>query len=313
MFKRFGFLCASIIVMTGCNPIESVSTSTPAVTTSTTQQESYPAMAVPLQPNALAENSIAQLTQLLSEAKINNSDKAQIYLDRGREYDSMGLRDLARMDYFKSLEINPRQADIYNLLGLYYTQIGQFDTAYQAFDSTLELDPSNLSAVFNRAIAQYYGKRPELALEDMKSYYASNPNDPFSALWLYIIESEVNPKTAHERLDASYANKTDQWEWMLVGVALNEINEDDISAYIVSSTTNNKIMAQRFTEAYFYLGKKYMQNGDMKRALCVYKLAISLNVFNFSEHSYALLELERISNKFKSTNTKNNKQDFVYQ
>ncbi len=309
MFKRFGFLCASFIVMTGCNPLELVSS--PVNKTSPPSHESYPAMAVPLQPNALTENSIAQLTQLLSDSNINSSDKARIYLDRGRQYDSMGLRDLARMDYFKSLEINPRQAHVYNLLGLYYTQIGQFDTAYQAFDSTIELEPTNLAAVFNRAVAQYYGKRPLLALEDMKIYYANHPHDPFSALWLYIVESELSPNAALDRLKSSYANKTDQWEWMLVAIVLGYINENEISDYIVSSTTNNKVMAQRFTEAYFYLGKKYMAIGDIKRALCVYKLAISLNVFNFSEHSYALLELEKISERFQSESK--NQQGFVYQ
>lgn len=310
MFKQFGFLCVSIVAIAGCNPVSSVDT--PVNTASTAQQESYPAMAVPLQPNALAENNIAELTQLLSGDKVKAADKAQIYLDRGRSYDSMGLRDLARMDYFKSLEINPRQADVYNLLGMYYTQIGKFDTAYQAFDSTIELDPSNLSAVFNRAVAQYYGKRPDLALEDMRTYYESNPSDPFSALWLYIIESELDKNAALTRLKSTYENKTDQWEWMLVGIILNEVSEEDVSNYIVNSTANNTIMAQKFTEAYFYLGKNYMANGDIKRALCVYKLALSLNVFNFSEHSYALLELDRISDKFKSA-SKNGKQDkFVY-
>ncbi len=76
---------------------------------------------------------------------------------------------------------------------MYYTEAGEFDAAYESFDSTLELDPINEYAVRNRAIALYYGERPQLALEEKTKHYQQDPQDPFRALWLYIIESDIDP------------------------------------------------------------------------------------------------------------------------
>jgi len=309
MIKWFKFMGLGLaVVVTGYNPVQAASNEE---SISNGQQSAYPAMAVPLQPNFQAESNIAKLTEYLAKPELKDESRAQIYLQRGRYYDDIGLRDLARIDYFKSLKINPKQPEIYNLLGMYYTQIGQFDTAYQAFDSTIDLDPSNLDAVYNRAIAFYYADRYDLALEDMKTYYQAKPDDPLRALWLYIVQSESDKTSALKSLHESYQNKTDEWGWVLVGILLNEINEQDVSNYIVNSTDNNTVMAERFTEAYFYLGKNYMANGDISRALSVYKLALSLNVFNYNEHSYSLLELQRISKEYQAAKKSGNIQEFV--
>lgn len=45
---------------------------------------------------------------------------------------------------------------------------------------------------------------------------------------------------------------------------------------------------------YFYLAKNYQYKGDYSNAIALYKLSISLNVYEFSEHRYAFLELGRI-------------------
>ena len=49
--------------------------------------------------------------------------------------------------------------EVFNYLGIYLTQAGNFDAAYEAFDSVLELDPTYNYARLNRGIALYYGGR----------------------------------------------------------------------------------------------------------------------------------------------------------
>ncbi|MGF1755403.1 lipoprotein NlpI, partial [Vibrio makurazakiensis] len=149
-----------LITLTGCS---SVNTAKVDKTSSEEHQPVYPAMAVPLQPRIQYEVKIAKLSQLLNRQDISDEARAQILSERGNYYDALGLRDLARIDFRNSLNINPAQPDVFNLLGIYFTQIGDFDTAYEAFDSTLELDPQNPQALFNRAVALYYGGRTELA------------------------------------------------------------------------------------------------------------------------------------------------------
>ncbi|MDF4820824.1 lipoprotein NlpI, partial [Vibrio parahaemolyticus] len=200
---------------------------------------------------------------------------------------SVGLRDLARLDFNQSLQLNPAQPDIFNLLGVYFTQVGEFDAAYEAFDSTIELAPDNTYAERNRAIALYYGGRIDLALEDMTKHYQEMPTDPFRSLWLYIIEAEQNPEQAKANLQQRYLrDRSEEWGWVLVAIMLRDVSDEDALKAIMDGTRENYRLAERLTETYFYLGKRNQLEGDIASAISLYKLAISFNVYDYVEHRY---------------------------
>lgn len=263
----------------------------------------YPPMAVPLQVSIEQEVQVARLSQLLQRSDLSDEIRAKIFYERGSHYDSMGLRDLARLDFNRSLELEPAQPDIFNLLGVYYTQVGEFDAGYEAFDSTLELDPENLYAARNKAIALYYGGRTELAFEQMTAHYQAQPEDPFRALWLYIIEYDINAITAEANLRNRYNQKSEDWGWFLVGIMLNEVTEEQVFKAVLSGTRDNVVLAQRLTEAYFYLGKRYQFVGRYADAISLYKLALSFNVYEYVEHRYSFLELGRIYSDIRQQRT----------
>ena len=101
-------------------------------------------------------------------------------------YDSLGLRALARNDFSQALAIRPDMPEVFNYLGIYLTQAGNFDAAYEAFDSVLELDPTYNYARLNRGIALYYGGRFPLAQDDLQAFYQDDPNDPsvrYGCIW----------------------------------------------------------------------------------------------------------------------------------
>ncbi len=274
----------SLLVVSGCA----------SITGNDEPQWLYPPMAVPLQAGIQQEVQIARLTQLLQRADLSDQVRAKMFYERGSYYDSVGLKDLARLDYDQSLSLEPAQPELYNLLGVYYTQVGEFDAAYDSFDSALELDPQNSYAARNRAVALYYGDRIHLAIEDITKHYEEDPSDPFRALWLYIIKSEQDPKQARAELEQSYQERDDQWGWLLVAITLHDVNDDQVFNAILQGTRDNTLLAQRLTEAYFYLAKRYQQEGDYAQALSLYKLVLSFNVYEYVEHRYALLELSRI-------------------
>jgi lipoprotein NlpI len=257
-------------------------------------------MAVPLQPSIQHEVQIARLNQLLLRDDLPDDIRAKMYYERGSYYDSVGLRDLARLDFNQSLNLNPVQPDIFNLLGVYFTQVGEFDAAYEAFDSTLELEPGNQYAERNRAIALYYGGRADLAVEEMTKHYLDDPEDPFRALWLYIIESEQDPEGAREHLLERYQQRTEQWGWVLVAIMLNDVSEEVAFKAVLDGTRDNSVLAQRLTETYFYLAKRYQFAGDYANAIALYKLALSFNVYDYVEHRYSFLELGRIFTEVKA-------------
>lgn len=281
---RTATISAALLLLAGC------------ASQSATQdtQWLYPPMAIPLQPSVQQEVQIARLTQLLQRPDLSDQVRAKMLFERGNYYDSVGLRDLARLDFTQSLSLNPAQPDIFNLLGVYYTEAGEFDAAYESFDSTLELDPGNYYAARNRAIALYYGERPELALEEISQHYQADPSDPFRALWMYIIDSEIEPEHAYKQLMARYQQHDEQWGWVLAGLMLGDVSEEQAFKAVLSATRDNNVLAQHLTEAYFYLGKRYQMKGELAHAISLYKLAISFNVYEYVEHRYAFIELGRI-------------------
>ncbi|WP_371876198.1 lipoprotein NlpI [Vibrio sp. HB161653] len=274
---------SSVLLLSGC-----------ATQQETSEHWVFPAMAVPLQPSAEQQVKIAQLTQLLARKNLPADVRAKMLVERGHFYDSVGLDELARVDFFQSLKINPQQPAIFNILGVYETQRANFDDAYQFFDSTLELNPQDTFAQRNRAIALYYGERYLLALEDMNAYWREDPSDPFRVLWRYVIEQKVDPQQAKAHLAESYQQRNARWGWLIVAVMLDEISERQAFQVVMDNSENNNDLAERLTELYFYMGKKYQINQDYAHAISLYKLVLSYNVFDYLEHRYTFVELGNI-------------------
>lgn len=254
-------------------------------------------MAVPLQPTTQQEVQLAQIDQILQRDDLSENDRAQLYYERGLINDSLGLRDLARLDFNRSLSFNPAQPDVFNILGVYFTQSGMYDAAYEAFDSSLELDDDHQFAERNRGIALYYGGRYDLAVRDLLKHYQDNPNDAYRALWLYLAELEKDGfDEAQQGLRERYENSDKlDWGWLLARLYLNDISEAAFFNEIMNTSTDNAQLAQRLCEGYFYLAKRYQALGDINSAVALYKLAMSGNVYDFVEHRYSMLELSRIA------------------
>ncbi|OCH12358.1 lipoprotein NlpI [Aliivibrio sp. 1S165] len=276
-------LVGAVMVLSGC------------ASTNNTSGWASPPMAVPLQSSIQQEIQLSRLNQLLLRPDVDNATRAKMFYERGLINDSLGLRDLARVDFTQSLNLKPDQSDVFNILGVYYTQNTDFDGAYEALDSALELDPNNQFAERNLAIALYYGERYDQAYEIAKKHYNDAPIDPYRAIWLYWIGLEVDPLVATEEFKVQYQKRTDDdFGWDLAGVILKETTEDEFFKKILTTTRNNAALAQKLTEGYFYLAKGYQYEGDYPSAIALYKLAMAGNVYEFVEHRYSFVELGKI-------------------
>jgi len=252
-------------------------------------------LAVPLQPTLQQEVILARMEQILASRAITDDERAQLLYERGVLYDSLGLRALARNDFSQALSIRPDMPEVFNYLGIYLTQAGNFDAAYEAFDSVLELDPTYNYAHLNRGIALYYGGRYKLAQDDLLAFYQDDPNDPFRSLWLYLVEREMDVDKAKVALQQRHDKAVrDQWGWNIVEFYLGDINEKTLMESLKADATDNTSLAEHLSETNFYLGKYYLSLGEKDDAKALFKLAVANNVNNFVEHRYALLELAQL-------------------
>lgn len=249
-------------------------------------------LAIPLQPTLQQEVILARMEQILASKVLTRDERAQLLYERGVLYDSLGLRALARNDFSQALAIRPNMPEVFNYLGIYLTQVGNYDAAYEAFDSVLELDPTYNYAYLNRGIALYYGGRYRLAQNDLQAFYHDDPNDPSRSLWLFLIEKKIDDSKARNALQSRYlrADKG-QWGWNIVEFYLGGISEKTLMKRLKADATDNILLAEHLSETDFYLGKHYLNLGNKHAASALFKLTVSNNVHNFIEHRYALLEL----------------------
>ena len=268
----------------------------------TTQDNSQPyfvqnaMIAEPLAADYKTELHIAKLTQAIHSPNSTEDILANLLYDRGVLYDSLGLRTLAHLDFLKALELKPTFSDAYNFLGIHLTLLGRYEQAFEAFDSALELNPNHGYVHLNRGIAlHYYGNREELSVQDMETFFIKNQQDPYRAIWLYLAESRLNKEEARLRLLFN-ANQLDpnQWAYQIVQLYLGQVSEMEFIRGMASNLNNARELSDRLCEGYFYLAKLKLAQGDEDAAKNYFRLALSTNVYEFVEHKYARVELQKL-------------------
>lgn len=250
-------------------------------------------IAEPVAVSYKSEVAILRLSEIIQRAEITDEQRAQMLYARGVRYDGVGLRSLARLDFNHALKLKPSLADAHNFIGIQFTQVQEFNLAYEAFDSTLDLKPEHEYALLNRGIALYYGGRPNLALDDFKTYHQNELNDSYRLLWIYLAESQIDSILALSNLEKNAEKVNDNmWAKSIIHLYLGKQSQQEFIGALTNNITTNKELGERLCEAYFYLGKYNQLLNNNHAAANFFKLALSTNVFEFVEHRYAKLELD---------------------
>lgn len=259
-------------------------------------------IAEPLLNSLQSQRAIAQLNQFVLNSKLSEEERAQMFFRRGLLYDSVGLHALAFYDFTQAIRLQPDIPGVYNSLGIQHTLRGDFIEAYEAFDSTLEIDPEYHFAYLNRALASYYDKRYELSLNDINQFYAEDKTDTYRILWRYLIQFQLDPEAAQAALLEARADvNKDAWTLRLIDFYLGNITQSALLNDLLLGLENQKQLSERLCEVYFYLGKYYADRAQPAVAKNFFKLALATNVFEFVEHRYARLELSLLNKKQSSS------------
>ncbi|WP_394174145.1 lipoprotein NlpI [Thalassotalea litorea] len=262
-------------------------------TSSSSQGISNLVIAEPMAINPQSELALARLSEIIQRVEVTEEQRAKLFYDRGVIFDSVGLRSLASFDFQRALRLQPDLVDAYNFMGIHHTQRQEFNLAYEAFDSAIELDPQHQYAYLNRGIALYYGGRPEMAVEDIQKFQLQEQFDPYRMAWLYLVEYQIDPERAKVNLQDNYDSLPhNSWANNILRLFLGEMSEGEFIDELTIGVTSNKELTDRLCEGYFYLGKYNQIMALPNNSANYFKLALSTNVYEFIEHRYAKLELE---------------------
>lgn len=283
-------LCGVTLLSQGCATTSNV--------TDDTMPTAHLIIAEPLPINYKSELAIARLSEIIYRVEITEDQRAQLFYDRGVLFDSVGLFSLARLDFSRALQLNPKLVDAYNFLGIHFTQMSEFSQAYDKFDSALELEPGHEYAHLNRGIALYYGDRAELAISDFNAFHLEQKNDPYRLLWLFLAQYQLDQEKALQDLKTNGKLVSDTtWAKQIISLYLGELSQEQFMDNLSVNVKSSRALTDRLCEAYFYLGKYHQRLGHNKTAEKFFKLSLSTNVYEFVEHRYAKLELNLMRTK----------------
>ena len=252
--------------------------------------------------NPRSQMALARYNHILSNASLNQDDMAELFYQRGVLYDSMGLNLLARQDYAQALQMKPNMPEAHNSIGIHYISQMDFSKAYESFDSAIDINPEYDFAFLNRGIALYYGGRPELAIEDLNTFYEKELTDPYRVLWSYLIEQEIDQNSALANLAKRRLSlSNDNWASSIVDFYLGKVDESAVIAKLVEDVKSQVQLNDRLCEAYFYLGKYHSNRGNRVNASNYFKLSLSTNVYEYVEHRYSRIELARLLEQRKAS------------
>lgn len=242
------------------------------------------------------EVMIVRISQVLLVGRMSNEERAALHFERGVLYDSLGLWALARYDFTQALALQPKMAAVYNYLGLYLLLDEDYDSALEAFNAVLELDPGYEYTFLNRGLNFYYVGRYNLAQQDFTQFYQADKADPYRVLWLYLNELKFRPDDAQKNLAArSVALSEQYWGTYIVQYYLGKLsveNLQDKAQHFADPASPQ--YAEILTETYFYLAKQKLNQGRTEEAETLFKLAVANQVYNFVEYRFALLELAKL-------------------
>ncbi|AAP96369.1 lipoprotein NlpI-like protein [[Haemophilus] ducreyi] len=242
------------------------------------------------------EVMIVRLTQVLQEAKLTPNERADLYFERGVIYDSLGLWSLARHDFMQSISLNQKMAAAYNYIGLYLLLEDDYDSALDAFNAVLELDPHYNYTFLNRGLAFYYSGRYSEAERDLLRFYQEDKADPYRVLWLYFNELEFKPNEAKANLiTRSKALSAHYWGTNIIHYFLGELTLAQLRDIMdKEAQPNTASYAEILTETYFYLAKQQLKLNKTDEAISAFRLSLANQVFNFVEYRFALFELSQL-------------------
>ena len=97
---------------------------------------------------AMYDNAIYDFSMAIA----NNGTKAVYYIERAKAYEATGQQRLALLDYLRSLELVPGNAEVNGKAALIQYELGMHVNAIENLSAAIRLKPEKGAFYFNRAL-----------------------------------------------------------------------------------------------------------------------------------------------------------------
>ncbi|MEX2560240.1 MAG: tetratricopeptide repeat protein, partial [Pirellulales bacterium] len=193
-------------------------------------------------------------------------DSRGAYRFRAGLLDRMDEHERAIADYDKLIELDPDQAELYDLRGSARFKLGRIEPSITDFDKAIELAPQREREHWKRGISYYYAGRYDEGRRQFEGYQTFDDNDVENAVWRYLCMAKSE---GVERARRSLLKiKDDRRVPMMQVYALfaGQCEPDDVIEAARAGDPGAEELKGRLFYAHLYLGLYFDAGGDATRA-----------------------------------------------
>jgi tetratricopeptide (TPR) repeat protein len=218
---------------------------------------------------------------------------AWAYNNRGIAWRHKGDYSRAIADYDEAIRLTPEFWLAYANRGVAWNGKGDHNRAIADYDEAIKLNPKRAHAYRLRAVSKLYSGLLSEALADLDHASEIDPKDPYTALWLDIVNKRSNLAS---RLPQSITQvDMTKWPAPVIRLFLGQLTTADVLA---AATTSDVIkMTGQICEANFFNGELALDESAKEEAARLFRLAAvdcPKNLLEWAEGNAELKELGKV-------------------
>jgi tetratricopeptide (TPR) repeat protein len=221
------------------------------------------------------------------------------YIDRGDIWFNKGDYDRAIADYDEAIRISSKSKPtdntrMYVARGFAWFCKGELQRAIVDYSKAIDLNPRSSGYYRLRAVSRFYSGLLVDALADLNEASKIDPTEPYTPLWLHVVQSRQNH--GGDGLPQSIAQiDMTKWPSPIINLFLNQVKPADVLA---AAEAKDSIIAKgQVCEANFFSGEFSLELGGREEATRLFRLAAEDCPKNFLEWAAANAELKTLVKK----------------
>lgn len=221
------------------------------------------------------------LSAQIAAGRLSPSLQAQALTTRGVQYDNLGRYDDAAKDFALALQLAPDVPETQNAAAVNALQLRDYARAVSISNGVLAKNADDTAARNTRALASYFSRDYAAAKADLDELLKDRAQvrRGYPLVWLSLASRQAGLDASSVTSAIADDQLPSDWPRPLVDWARGKINAEAV----IAGAKAGEGAAERLCEAYFYIGERYMAEGDKSRAAEFFQKAIDQGVVEYVE------------------------------
>ena len=233
------------------------------------------------------------LTAQLNGGRLGPELRAEILRERGITFDNIGKAEVALEDFKEAIRLAPENVQNYSAAAVNAFQLGDDRRALDMANKALELSAADDSALNVKNYLLYLSGQ---FAESKKSLVTRLKNSSevelgYSTLKLYLTARQLGEDGNAAVKPYIPTSQSPRWPYPVLQLMIGSIDLDQAMKLALENPRD----PSRLCELYFYLGEKYLLDGDRRRAKEYFVKSVGTGVVEFNEYNLSMRRIKYLT------------------